>query len=54
MRIGRAIIISTLLAVGSAGAAIAGSAMSAAAANAPVAPAHSSTVTPGTAMYYHG
>jgi hypothetical protein len=51
MRIGRAIIISTLLAVGSAGAAIAGSVVPAAAANAP---AHSSTITVGTGMYFHG
>jgi hypothetical protein len=54
MRIGRAIIISTLLAVGSAGATIAGSVMPAAAANLPAAHAYSSTITVGTAMYYHG
>lgn len=54
MRIGRAIIIPAILALGVAGSALVGSAMPAVAVAAPIAHAHVSDISPGTNMYHHG
>lgn len=51
MRIGRAFIMSAILALGVAGSALAGSAM---AASGSVANAHPTGVTAGYSMYHHG
>jgi hypothetical protein len=53
MRIGRAVIIPAILALGVAGSALVGFAMPAAAANVPIVPAHSSSLSTGTNMYHH-
>jgi hypothetical protein len=54
MRIGRAIIVPAIVALGVAGSALVGSAMPAAAASVPNAPVqHVVWITPGTNMYHH-
>lgn len=54
MRIGRAIIIPAIAAIGMAGSVLAGSAMPAAAANVPNATAQVLTIQPGSNMFHHG
>jgi hypothetical protein len=54
MRIGRAFIIPTILALGIAGSAVVGSAIPAAAANVPIVTGQSTGISIGTNMYYHG
>jgi hypothetical protein len=54
MRIGRAIVISAILVLGTAGSALVGSAMPAAAANAPIVMTHSTGLTSGTNMFHNG
>jgi hypothetical protein len=54
MRIGRAFIIPAILALGVAGSALAGTAIPVAAANVPVVTAHSTGLSTGANMFYHG
>jgi len=53
MRIGRAFIIPTILALGVAGSALVGTAIPAAAANVPIVQVHTTGLTIGTDMYHH-
>ena len=53
MRIGRAFIIPTILALGVAGSALVGSAIPAAAANVPIVHAHTTGLSTGTNMFHH-
>jgi hypothetical protein len=54
MRIGRVLVIPTILALGVAGSALVGSAIPAVAANAPVAHVRTTGLNGGTNMYHHG
>ena len=54
MRIGRAIIIPAIVALGLAGSALVGSAMPAVAASAPNAHVLTTSISTGTDMYHHG
>ena len=54
MRIGRAIIIPAIVALGMAGSALIGSAVPAAAASVPIVHAHSTGINVGTNMYHNG
>jgi hypothetical protein len=53
MRIGRAIIIPAILALGVAGGAVVGAAIPAAAANAPIVHVYTVGISTGTDMYHH-
>jgi hypothetical protein len=54
MRIGRAIIVPAIVALGLAGSVLVGSAMPAVAASAPNASVQATGILPGTNMYHHG
>jgi len=54
MRIGRAIIIPAILALGMAGSPLIGAAMPAAAASVPIVTAHATGLSTGTDMFHHG
>jgi len=53
MRIGRAIIIPAIIALGVAGGAVVGAAIPAAAANVPIVHVHTTGINTGTDMYHH-